>query len=76
MSQENTVLGHTFEPCGSHLRREDIRPGVVLNGVIPDQGVTVIAALPTEESLTIVYRASDGSLGEEVVDMSSYTARI
>ncbi len=68
MSQENTVLGHTFEPCGSHLRREDIRPGVVLNGVIPDQGVTVIAALPTEESLTIVYRASDGSLGEELVD--------
>ena len=68
MSQENTIVGYVPVPSDNCLKREDISPGVVLNGVVPDQGVTVVAVILAAESLTLVYRTADGSLGEELVD--------
>lgn len=65
---QHSASGDASASSGARLKPEDMRPGVILEGVIPDQCVTVIAAIHADGTWTLVYRAADGSLNEELVD--------
>ena len=53
---------------GDGVKLADIKQGQLLTGVVSKEAVTVVAANPVgEDALTLVYRSSDGSLGERML---------
>ncbi|MBU1430541.1 DUF3883 domain-containing protein [Myxococcota bacterium] len=56
------------------MRLQDIKAGVRLQGIEPDQAITVIATQPLDEgSLTIYYKRADGALGEQLLQDATLT---
>lgn len=48
---------------------DDIKPGVMLDGVVPGQPVRVVAATPVgDDAVNLFYTTADGGTGQEIVD--------
>ena len=50
---------------------DDIRPGLLVSGIVPDYPVKVVAAVPMGGSIDLFYTCPDGGTGREVLDEES-----
>ena len=50
------------------LALNDLHPGMSLEGILPDKVVTVVAANPMGNAVSLFYTTPDGSTGQEIVD--------
>lgn len=53
------------------LSLDNIRPGLLISGIVPDHPVKVVAATPMGESIDLFYTSPDGSTGREIIDEES-----
>jgi SNF2 family DNA or RNA helicase len=56
----------------SELGLSDLKAGLVVSGIVPDQSVTIVAVRPMNGAVTVYYDAGDGStFGQEIIDQQS-----
>ena len=56
----------------SELGLSDLRAGLVVDGIVPDQSVTIVAVRPMNDAAAVYYNAGDGStFGQEIIDQQS-----
>lgn len=48
---------------------EDLQPGVLLSGIVADQVVTVVAATPMADAVSVFYTTPNGGTGQEIVNV-------
>lgn len=56
---------------GAELSLDDLEPGLLISGVIPDRPVRVVAATAMDGAVDLFYVDPDGSAGREVIDDES-----
>ncbi|OZG55663.1 hypothetical protein BTIS_1890 [Bifidobacterium tissieri] len=56
------------------LTFDDIKQGVAIAGIMPDQSVTVVAAMPLgDDAINLFYTTADGGTGSEIIDSAATT---
>lgn len=57
--------------CENAVHIEDLRPGAILDGILPGRVVTVVAAEPFDDAVNLTYTTADGRTDREILDMDA-----